>query len=440
MASIRFTLSSRIDPRGKSEILMRFSNGRHHTYRLKTRFFIRPERWDPVAERPIVRRLGTPDQKDLLEIRSGLEDLSNHLLGEFFAADEAIVDRVWMQDVIDRWWHPEKVDVSFFHVFEEFIQESRFSENRKEQYWVLYRMLERFEKVRGRAIMFQTIDADFIQAFEKFLREEHKLVDQRKYRSIYEGMDTKTRPRERSTNTIIGIMKKFRALLYSCQDKGIISQNPFRNYTIQTEVYGTPYFLTIEERNAIYRCNLRNHPALAVQRDIFIFQCLTGPRYGDLATFRKSDIVDGVLEYFPHKTQENGGIGLVRVPLTDTAMEIVKRYSWTRGKMLFPFISMDKYNDSLKMIFRAARIDRMVSVLNPRTRREEKHPLYELASSHLARRTFVGNLYRQVKDPNLISSMSGHAEGSKAFARYRAIDMDIKRDVIGLLDSPEDKL
>lgn len=74
------------------------------------------------------------------------------------------------------------------------------------------------------------------------------------------------------------------------------------------------------------------------------------------------------------------------------------------------------------------------SVINPLTREEEKRPLYEIASSHLARRTFVGNLYRQVKDPNIVGSMSGHAEGSKAFARYRAIDDEMKREVIDLLD------
>ena len=58
-----------------------------------------------------------------------------------------------------------------------------------------------------------------------------------------------------------------------------------------------------------------------------------------------------------------------------------------------------------------------------------------MASSHLARRTFVGNLYKQVKDPALIGSMTGHVEGSKAFARYRDIDDDIKVDVVKLLEN-----
>jgi len=55
------------------------------------------------------------------------------------------------------------------------------------------------------------------------------------------------------------------------------------------------------------------------------------------------------------------------------------------------------------------------------TREEEKRGLYEIASSHLARRTFVGNLYKRVKDPNLVGFLSEHKEERKAFARYREI-------------------
>ena len=54
--------------------------------------------------------------------------------------------------------------------------------------------------------------------------------------------------------------------------------------------------------------------------------------------------------------------------------------------------------------------------------------------SHMARRTFVGNLYKKVKDPSFVEALSGHKEGSKAFARYREIDEDIKKELVGLLD------
>ena len=76
----------------------------------------------------------------------------------------------------------------------------------------------------------------------------------------------------------------------------------------------------------------------------------------------------------------------------------------------------------------------MVTVLNPTTGKEEQRPINEIASSHLARRTFVGNLYKKVKDPNLVGALSGHKEGSRAFARYREIDDDLKKEMIGFIE------
>ena len=65
---------------------------------------------------------------------------------------------------------------------------------------------------------------------------------------------------------------------------------------------------------------------------------------------------------------------------------------------------------------------------------EEPKPLYEVASSHMARRTFVGNTYKMTKDPNIIGMMSGHALGSKAFARYRDIDDEDLLEVVEKID------
>ena len=102
--------------------------------------------------------------------------------------------------------------------------------------------------------------------------------------------------------------------------------------------------------------------------------------------------------------------------------------------MILPFISVKNYNLSIKKILQIAGIDYQVIILDPVTGAETKVKLWKIASSHLARRTFIGNLYKSVKDPSLISSMTGHAEGSRAFCRYRNIDIEIKRDLVKLLE------
>ena len=60
-----------------------------------------------------------------------------------------------------------------------------------------------------------------------------------------------------------------------------------------------------------------------------------------------------------------------------------------------------------------------------------------IASSHMARRTFIGNIYKLVKDPNLISDLTGHVEGSRAFTRYRTIDIDLKKDLVKILEGKQ---
>ena len=148
---------------------------------------------------------------------------------------------------------------------------------------------------------------------------------------------------------------------------------------------------------------------------------------------RKSSVIDGAVEYIARKTAGERP-SVIRVPLTESAQEIVDRYADTDDDRLLPFMSAQKYNDAIKRVFLAARLTRLVTVLDPLTRQEVRKPLNEIASSHLARRTFIGNLYRQVKDPALVGALSGHADGSRAFARYRTIDEQMKEELVRLLE------
>lgn len=140
-------------------------------------------------------------------------------------------------------------------------------------------------------------------------------------------------------------------------------------------------------------------------------------------------IINGAVEYMPNKTKGERP-EVIRVPLNTRALALVEKYKGVDKKgRLFPYISTQKYNDAIKSIFTACGITRIVTVLNPKTGEEERRPINEIASSHMARRTFVGNLYKKVKDPSLVGALSGHKEGSKAFARYREIDEDIKKNL-----------
>ena len=125
----------------------------------------------------------------------------------------------------------------------------------------------------------------------------------------------------------------------------------------------------------------------------------------------------------------------IEVPLNKTALNILEKYKGVLcTEALLPFIPPQKYNDCIKMIFLICGLTRNVTIWNSTLGREEQHPLYELASSHIARRTFIGNLYKKVQDPNMIGKLSGHVEGSRAFARYRTIDDEMKKKLVSMLE------
>ena len=236
-----------------------------------------------------------------------------------------------------------------------------------------------------------------------------------------------------SRNSIsCGIKRLFMFLNWAVK-QGYLKDLSFRNVVCDQQVYGTPYYLTIEERDKIMYYDLSDYPRLERHRDKFIFQCLVGCRGNDLELFTWNHIIGDFLEYIPHKNLLAGRTQVVRVPLCEKAKEILECLD-PDSEYLFKYYTPDLYRQDIKKILKIVGINRLVTVQNPFTRKAEQVPLCECASSHLARRTFIGNLYKQVKDPALIASLTGHTETSTSFTRYRAIDDDIKRDILTLIE------
>lgn len=122
---------------------------------------------------------------------------------------------------------------------------------------------------------------------------------------------------------------------------------------------------------------------------------------------------------------------MARVPLIPRAVALIETYDGrSKDGKLFPFIAENKYNKAIKKIFTLADITRNVIVRDSITGENTIHPLNEIASTHLARRTFIGNAHFNTPDPNIIGKMSGHVEGSKSFSRYRKIEDSTLIDVV----------
>lgn len=407
-------------------------------------------------------RLMTPEVESFMEARKAMQQLQSLIIDEYHAADPAVLRGKWLQDVVDafhgRSTAKDAADapLTMQQLGKAYLAAKSLSANRERHFESLLRLVARYEMFRR--LVEKDADFAFIPAkvtpddmtdLFDYIANEAEL--QRNYPKQFEKI-LKAHPLERShkhnATTIpergrnrVATLEKMLRMVFKWADDGdrIEGNRPFKGVEMTTENYGTPFYLTLDERNLVADFDLSATPSLAVQRDIFIFQCLTGCRISDLMTLTEdANVVGNFLEYIPSKTKDDANQAKAIVPLVagdnDRAMRLIEAYRGAdaRGR-LFPFIAAQNYNEAIKRVLKACGVTRMVQRINPTSGEAESKPICDIASSHMARRTFVGTAYKQVKDPNLVGKMSGHVEGSAAFRRYRDIDKDDLVEVMARL-------
>ncbi|NLU28628.1 MAG: tyrosine-type recombinase/integrase [Bacteroidales bacterium] len=467
MAQTNYYLGKVVNSAGESEINLRLYVSRDIRIRATSGIWVDRKRWGKKNDINIPLIQGE-ERELLIEKRSKLKALTDYLENIINTSeDKNTIDRPFIEKQIKKFHKPTRKSVapteeSFFDVMGKYLSTHKLSVARQKNFKVIMRSLRRFELFkkkeghRGFKMSFVNLSVDMLHQIEDFLGNEKDAF--LKYPDIYEEIPYSTKvavktpkrkrpprldengneipkgmPKPRGQNSVADMMLRFRSFIIWANDNGYTSNNPFKHFTIGEIVYGTPIYITNRERNRLLETDLSDNKELETQRDIFVFQCLIGCRVSDLYKMTYKSIIDGAIEYIPRKTKEDRAI-TVRVPLNDTAKRLITKYQDYERESLFPFNTEQDYNRKIKEAFKRAGLDRMVTVLDQQTREEIQKPLYEVASSHMARRSFIGNIYKKVKDPNLVGALSGHKEGSKVFARYRTIDDDMKKELIGMLE------
>lgn len=471
MATPRYILSKRERVDGRREIYVRYAISRTKYVQLHTGAYVKERLFaadgtsggNTTGEIVIPKRgrLNNSDVREAQEAKARVQEFCVRLARVHALCAGVLEDRKAAQVVIDR-----LMDVPLSDINTQRIQEARIEkkaervtiyqhveayltgkdEAYKRHFRSIMRIVHRWEayrrEIEGEAFeaSVESITKEDIEDLRDYISDEAELAEEhvqfyervmRDYPAEIGTKHKKAAIKQRGGNAIHKMMKYLKTFWTWMNEQGVTSSKPFDGVKIGTEKYGMPFYLTIEERNQIADYDLSARPQLAVQRDIFVFQCLVGCRVGDLYKLTEANITNGVLEYVPNKTKDRQEQAKPRIPLTARAQALIIKYRGKDSKgRLFPFISEQCYNDAIKAVLKECGIDRNVIVRNSLTGENEIRPIYEVASSHMARRTFVGAAYSKVKDPNIVGRMSGHTEGSRAFARYRNIDDEILMDVI----------
>lgn len=142
-----------------------------------------------------------------------------------------------------------------------------------------------------------------------------------------------------------------------------LDRNPYNNFRLSFPPANREY-LTREEVDRIKEVNLNENKTLDKVRDIFLFSCYTGLRFGDAMALKMEDIT--LINGEPHIRVDQIKTGERReIPLLNPAKEIVSKYEWsgerTVYKRVLPKLTNQRVNQYLKVIANLASINKRLS-------------------------------------------------------------------------------
>lgn len=173
---------------------------------------------------------------------------------------------------------------------------------------------------------------------------------------------------------------------------------------------------------------------LEVYRDILVFGCGVGCRFGDIINLKLDNYQfskDRTKGFFVFRMEKSRVSKKVSVPINNLTFEIWKKYSKNKNRedFLFPRTKKGKplYNElmnkSLKEIGRIVGLKRLIS--KPKFTIDGKvvegsdvrRPLHKFLSTHIMRRTFIREGVENNIPTHVLMSMSGHTT-ERVFRRY----------------------
>ncbi|MGV3561589.1 tyrosine-type recombinase/integrase [Larkinella arboricola] len=201
-------------------------------------------------------------------------------------------------------------------------------------------------------------------------------------------------------------LRKLRRVMKYARKCGINVPSDFEEF---------PYAKPINQREALTWSEIvmlqeaKLSPAMERQRDVFLFQCYCGLRWGDLIHVRPGNIRemmgdDEEITKVLRLVQEKGRKSNL-LPLSEYALAILNKYDG-----VLPLLTNQKFNSSIKVFAKKAGLTRKVIkvVYREGKRYDEEYELWQVLSSHSGRHTFAMLMLELKMDITQVSDLMGH--------------------------------
>lgn len=248
--------------------------------------------------------------------------------------------------------------------------------------------LKDFELKKKYKVDYDTINREFYDAYMKYLEE----------------LPVKHNTRVKDIRIIKAIMKE------AVEREETDNRNYEKSFFTAKEEEVQNVALSKEEVDTLFRFDLKNKKLEKV-RDLFVFGCKVGLRFGDFSDIKKENIIikengDREINIITKKTGVN-----VIIPCDSIVIEIMEKYK-NYNNSLPPSISNQKFNIYIKEVCKLAGMTKLVRIGNKKT------PLYECITSHTARRSFATHYYMKKKMPLQDIMLITTHKTEKAFRKY----------------------
>lgn len=358
-------------------------------FHFRTPIRILPDKWDYQKQRPvnIYEKKYKKIHKKLNELKLYLAETITTLRME----QKAYCQRTLSREIkkICTSTYVERPENALLQYIEKYIsmRKELICHSTYKRYMVFYRLLERFEGHTTKRLCVESLDAEFINAFIQYGKDE-----------------------EYSSSTVYRTIHFVKTILNFAERKGIRTR--VRELEIRREKqHRETIALTEEEITQIKETQVPKE--LQPAKDWLLISCYTGQRFSDFINFNTQQLrsINGktCLSFTQKKTRKK-----MLLPLHPLVIRILQH----NGNDFPPGIDIQNYNIHIKQIARLAGINETVIARKRMGHRTKNLSVekWQIIASHIGRRSFASNFYGKIPTP-LLMEATGHTT-EKVFKLY----------------------
>lgn len=228
-----------------------------------------------------------------------------------------------------------------------------------------------------------------------------------------------------TNDSVWNVLKSLKSFLASTHERGLHSNESYKmiskaRMVPKGETNTDMAYLTESELSAVTELDLSDTPRLANVRDLFLFLCLTGLRFGDSQAITPDHRHGDQLRFTTGKNRSS-----VVLPMLPEALRIWEAYEGT-----LPRISNQKANKFLAEVLQLAGIDSPVTSVRFRgtEKIEETVPKHDAIGMHGAKRTFISLSLSRGVSLEVLAKLTGNTP--KTLAIYDVRSQDVAADLL----------